>query len=203
MTKPDKSNHFFVLVLGGPSEPTAELEDALFEAGCDDALLTFRGTTGFLEFDREGSSFDEAVISAISQVEGIGDDVVVLRVEPDDVVNAAEIARRAGMSREAVRLWSSGERGNVGFPSPIAVLGPRTLLWSWAEVAGWLSQRGELEKGELRRARVLGAINARLNRRREDTLLDVLPKSMLKRLTRTNVIARSQAQRTAGKPKTV
>ena len=80
-TKSDKSSYSFTLVLDGSIGPDAELEDALFKAGCDDALLTFRGTTGFLEFDREASSFDEAVESAISQVEGIGHEITVLRVE--------------------------------------------------------------------------------------------------------------------------
>ncbi|MCK5688464.1 hypothetical protein KAI87_04295, partial [Myxococcota bacterium] len=77
----DKSSYSFILVLDGPIGPDAELENTLFKAGCDDALLTFRGTTGFLEFDREASSFDEAVESAISQVEGIGHEITVLRVE--------------------------------------------------------------------------------------------------------------------------
>jgi len=60
----------FTLVLTGISEVTSEVEDAVFEAGCNDALLLSRDGVVYLDFDRQASSFPEAVRSAIANVEG-------------------------------------------------------------------------------------------------------------------------------------
>src|SRR5690606_16929992 len=107
--------HQFALVLGELAAERHRVEDALFEAGCDDALLVFRGPIPVLEFDRESPSLEAAVLSAMRNVAGSGIGATVLRIEPDDLVSAAEIARRASVSREAVRLWAAGER-REGFP---------------------------------------------------------------------------------------
>ena len=46
----------------------------------------------YVDFDRDSDSFEEAVLTAIRDVERAG--LQVLRVEPDDFVSASEIARR-------------------------------------------------------------------------------------------------------------
>lgn len=58
----------FTLVLKNIDETSSKIEDSLYEAGCDDALINFRNNTVYLEFDRESSSLEEAVISAIKDV---------------------------------------------------------------------------------------------------------------------------------------
>ena len=55
------SGHHFVLVLSEVTENTEGLEDILFEAGCDDALIFYKNNTVYLEFDRETTSFENAV----------------------------------------------------------------------------------------------------------------------------------------------
>src|SRR5262245_66171185 len=62
----------FTLVLSGVRELTGEVEDALFEAGCDDALLGSRDAAVYLDFDRQAPSFRDAVLSAIAGVETAG-----------------------------------------------------------------------------------------------------------------------------------
>lgn len=52
--------------LTGPDSPHA---DALFEAGCDDALLTSSSGIQRAIFDREAPSFAAAVASAITAIE--------------------------------------------------------------------------------------------------------------------------------------
>ena len=64
--------HRFTLVLTGISEVSTEIEDALFEAGCDDALLWTRDGVAYLDFDREAASYQEAVQSAIADVQAAG-----------------------------------------------------------------------------------------------------------------------------------
>jgi len=63
--------HWFAVVIGGvdlisPDSPDA---DALYEAGCDDALLTSSAGVQRAIFDREAPSFATAVASAITAIE--------------------------------------------------------------------------------------------------------------------------------------
>jgi hypothetical protein len=51
-------------------------EDALFEAGCDDALVALVDGVMFLDFDREAPSMGDAIESAIMNVEQAGGKVV-------------------------------------------------------------------------------------------------------------------------------
>jgi predicted DNA-binding transcriptional regulator AlpA len=132
-------SHAFSLILAGVSESTNEMADALYEAGCDDALLGSRDGVVFLDFDREAPSFREAMLRAIADVGRAG--YGVARVEPDDLVTAAEIARRLGRSRESVRQHIVGLRGAGGFPAPVSSLKGRSPLWRWAEVAAWFADR--------------------------------------------------------------
>lgn len=77
-----RASYSFRLVLTGASELTQELEDALFEAGCDDALLGLCDGVLFLIFDREAPSFRIALTSAIADVERTGVGLELIRVEP-------------------------------------------------------------------------------------------------------------------------
>lgn len=158
-----KRSQRFVLVLRGTKEPSAELEDALYEGGCDDAILVFRNNVGCLEFDRVGESFPEAVLSALEDVGSTRIGITVDHVEPGDLVNASQIGRRLGVSREYVRLLIQGKRGKGSFPVPTSgVSGPLTL-WSWAEVVKYLYDSGVVREEEvLRNAEFIRAVNSAL-----------------------------------------
>jgi len=163
--------HSFTLILGDAPEITAAVEDALYEAGCDDATLGMRSGVTYLDFDRAAGSFEKAIQSGIRDVRRAG--FVVVRVEPDDLVTAAEIARRTSRSRESVRQLIRGERGGGGFPTPVSGVTVTSPLWRWLEVADWLTKHGT--KGEfVSHADTIGKINALLEvRRRLPTLTDV------------------------------
>jgi hypothetical protein len=62
----------FTIRLDGEHEHTPELEDRLYEAGCDDALVHSKGGLIFLDFDREGSDVYEAINSAVRSVRNAG-----------------------------------------------------------------------------------------------------------------------------------
>jgi hypothetical protein len=87
-------------------------------------------------------SLTEAVVAAVHAVEATG--LRVLRVDADDWVTVADVARRIGRSRETVRLWAAGRMGPGGFPPP---LNPDrdTTFYSWAEVLVWLRHRAALD----------------------------------------------------------
>ena len=130
--------HSFTLILGDVPEITAAVEDALFEAGCDDATLGTRSGVTYLDFDRAASPCEKAIQSAIRDVRRAG--FVVVRVEPDDLVTAAEIARRTSRSRESIRQLIRGRRGAGGFPIPVSGVTATSPLWRWLEVADWLTE---------------------------------------------------------------
>jgi hypothetical protein len=89
----------FTLVLSGFSELKPDVMDSLFEAGCDDGLLCLdEYGAPFIEFDREASSLEEAVRSAIADVHKTP--YRVLRVESEAAATVqtinAELAAAAG-----------------------------------------------------------------------------------------------------------
>lgn len=156
----------FTLVLVGVPDLDESIADALFETGCDDALLAIRAGVAYLEFDRRAPSLETAVLSAIRDVERAKHPVGVSHVEPDDLVNASETARRLGRTREYVRLLVQGKRGTGGFPSPFAGVTSTSFLWSWTHVLEWLQRQGNLEdETSLESARTIKDINAALRDR--------------------------------------
>jgi hypothetical protein len=177
--------HSFTLILGtDPSQLETALPDALFEAGCDDALLGVADGIVYLDFDREAPSLREALSSAIRQVESAN--VRVRRIEPQELVTLSEVARRTQRSPESVRLLAEGKRGKGDFPRPVRGLREGPRLWLWVEVAAWFAQyaqevlqylpprqqqpekleaaRQELDRSlqELEKARLISAFNAAL-----------------------------------------
>lgn len=152
----------FTLMISRPEVDEDTATDRLYEAGCDDALFSVSGGSYELEFDREAPCLKEAVLSAIRDVKSANTGSCVLRVVPDDLVNANAIAQRTGRTRQAVGLWTRGERGK-DFPPPVTKVGG-SLVWSWARVAEWLHRRGEADAATVHDAEALIEINAVLER---------------------------------------
>ena len=135
-----RQEYQFTFILDYAGGLNSELEDALFEAGCDDALLYQQNGILHLEFVREANSLKEGVSSAMIAITSANVPVALAGVEPGDIVTAAEISRRLRLSREYVRLLVKGERGPGKFPLPIARPTPKMHLWSWQEVAHFAQQ---------------------------------------------------------------
>lgn len=160
------SEHNFTLVITGPVD---EKLDALYDAGCDDALFGEIDAVQYGEFDREAPNLREAITSAVRAIESV-EGLRVDRVEPEDLVTLSEIAARSGRSREFIRLLIAGERGPGHFPPPVSHLRERNRLWRWSDVAEWL---GQTESEELQDALFVAALNAALElRRRQSQLAD-------------------------------
>ena len=75
----------FDVVLKGIAEITDVQADALFSAGCDDGTPASSNGRAWIHFDRETASLEEAIRSAIAQVQSAG--FFVAKVEL--VANAA------------------------------------------------------------------------------------------------------------------
>ena len=61
----------FTLIVDGPDLQEEALIEALFEAGCDDALVGRSEGIQYLEFDREAADLDDAILSAAANVEKV------------------------------------------------------------------------------------------------------------------------------------
>lgn len=173
----------FTLVLDGVDEKTKNLEDKLFEAGCDDALINFRNGTVYLDFDREEDSLENAVLSAIQAVESCGLGAKVIRILPDDLVSISDIAKRLDKDRQLVSLWVKGERRDKRspFPAPVLKLSEKSPMWRWYSVVKWLNEQEIIQDNKiLERAKFVENINAVLEERDPEikkyrhTLLDKL-----------------------------
>jgi hypothetical protein len=163
----------FTLVLaGGPADLLERHIDDFYAAGCDDALFGERDGAVYADFSREAVGLANAVSSAICDVEGTVDGVIVARVEPDALVTIADIAERLERSEESVRLLIVGKRGPGRFPVPVARLGRRkSRLWRWMDVLSWMNGRHEASSGLDRDASVIEAINGALAYRRASACL--------------------------------
>ena len=171
------SNHHFTLIVEGRDMQEDDVIDSLFECGCDDGTVGRSDGIQFVVFDREANSLDEAVLSAVNDIECVPG-LEVVRIADAGLVSMADIAARTGRTRESVRLLISGARGPGGFPAPVTDPRSRYRLWRWLEVEGWLNAYANHES-DADEDGLMIAINAslefrhyagRLNPRLQDTI---------------------------------
>jgi hypothetical protein len=161
MSSTTKIIHSFTIFFSGTEVLDDEQFDALHEAGCDDALFGVRDGVQYGAFDREAGSFSEALASAIQDVTSAVPSLQVVRIEPDELVTMAAIAKRSGLSREYIRLLSTNQRGPGGFPAPVTYADHKTRLWHWPDIAHWLTEheRAKVEV-DAHAADLVAAMNA-------------------------------------------
>jgi hypothetical protein len=120
-------------------EVTGAEVEALYEAGCSDAAVETGPLGAMIEFDREAPSLAAAITAAVRDVEKIPG-LRAVGLACDSMVTLLGISERAGVSREAVRLWAAGLRGPGGFPRPVMITPGGENIWEWEQVAPWLSE---------------------------------------------------------------
>jgi len=107
-----------------------ECLDALYEAGCDDALVGTgkKGLIG-LDFARSANNVHDAIKSAKEDVlKAIPD--ARLKESAPDYVNATEAAAYLGITRQMI---NKSYKNSADFPSPVHSTG-RTQLWHLFDV---------------------------------------------------------------------
>jgi hypothetical protein len=70
------ARYSFTLHVAGLNTDNEYYEDALYNAGCTDALIAVIDGAILIDFDRQASSYDLAVQSAIRAVEKAGGQVI-------------------------------------------------------------------------------------------------------------------------------
>ncbi len=161
---PDVKTYAFTLIVEGPDLQSDELVDALFEAGCNDALVGRADGIQYLDFDRDAKSLEEAVLSAVADVEAVPQ-LEVVRLADAGLLSMTDIASRTGRTRESVRLLVAGDRGPGGFPASVTDPRSRYRLWRASEVERWFRTHFG-DQHESREDHVRAAISAGLELRR-------------------------------------
>ena len=89
--------HSFAVAIDGVdlTSPDSADADALYEAGCDDAVLTGSPDGQQAIFDREAPSFAAAVASAITAIEGSIPGARVIAIERLAPAGAGSLPRSA------------------------------------------------------------------------------------------------------------
>ena len=77
----------FDIVLKDVSELTDEQADLLFEAGCDDGTPTACDGLAWIHFHREAVSLEEAIRSAVAQVQSSGFKISKVELDVESAVS--------------------------------------------------------------------------------------------------------------------
>jgi hypothetical protein len=77
----------FDVLLKDLSEITDEQADRLFAAGCDDGTPVSGDGLAWIHFDREASSLEEGICSAVAQVRSAGFAVSKIELDADAAVS--------------------------------------------------------------------------------------------------------------------
>ena len=153
----------FTLVLFDSVKLTEDVENALFDAGCDDATISVRNGRMYLTFSRMADSLKKAILTAIQNVTEAGIGAEILRVDDCNLVTQSDIARRIGRSRQLIHQYITGLRGPGNFPPPACNITDEAPLWYWCEIAYWLWENDMIKEDVLREAQELSAINTVLD----------------------------------------
>ncbi|MFG0682003.1 helix-turn-helix transcriptional regulator [Pseudomonas sp. xss_4] len=114
------------------------LLERLVSHGCDDALVGI-GQPGrlALSFVREASSADDAIRSALFDVQRAVPTANLIEATPD-LVGLTDVAELIGVSRQNMRKLMLVH--SIDFPPPVHH--GRTCLWHLADILAWLQKRG-------------------------------------------------------------
>jgi predicted DNA-binding transcriptional regulator AlpA len=164
----------FSLVLAGVNENTPNLEDTLFEAGCDDGLLCTYNNTVYIDFSREAQTYKVAVMTAIKAIESSVLNAKVISVDAGDYVGLSDIAELSESTRQSIALYKDGKRGKGDFPNPVQRLQGKQPLWRWSEVAAWLASQNKIEPEIADNALITEAFNQALESRVQRPLVKEL-----------------------------
>jgi hypothetical protein len=130
----DLNNYEFTLTfaLSGTQDAPARYLDALFEAGCDDAVVG-TGMSGLiaLTFNRDAQTASEAISSALRDVLQAIPDARLVEAKPD-MVGLTDVAKILDCSRQNIRKYAVG---HPNFPRPVVT--GKFQLWHLWEVAGF------------------------------------------------------------------
>lgn len=147
-------------------DPRADPEvllDALYEAGCDDALVGtgVHGTIG-LDFQRVASSARRAIESAVHDVMKAVPDAELIEISPD-YIGVSEIAELLCCTRQNARKLVK----STSFPVAMHLSG-HASIWRVVDVVDWAMNNGRKRtESDVEHFRELAAEAAAMNAERQ------------------------------------
>lgn len=119
--------------------------DALNEGPADVIVGSIDGL-GYVEIILRASTLPRAIVDALRHLHDRAPHLTPCRLE-QELAGTTELSNRLGIARETVRLWATGQRHKIGFPSPAHhVDGHR--IWDWGEVQAWAREHGQRVEAE-------------------------------------------------------
>ena len=176
-----KYYNFQIIVNGFQINTNDDMEhitDLLAGANCDDSVISSYNKTLYLDFDREADCYEQAIMSAIKDIESIPH-LKVASVDAGDYVGLSDAAELADITRSALSNYNKGIRGNGQFPAPILRITNKNPVWRWSDIASWLSANGKIEQELVDNARTVEAINMALQLRNKALLSNILAMTQL------------------------
>lgn len=146
--------------LPNPDADPEQFLNALYEAGCDDAMVGL-GQNGrvALSFTREAATAQDAVSSAITDVIRAIPGAKLIEATPD-YVGVTDIADLVGCSRQNIRKVMIENS-----QAPMPVHSGTTVIWHLAKVLDWLKHGGRFNIEE--RLVEVSLVNMKINIERE------------------------------------
>lgn len=139
--------------LPNPNDNPEAYLDALFEAGCDDAVVG-TGLPGCLalDFTRESASALAALTTAVSDVKAAIPQARLTEVGPD-LLNMSDIAdvvseQVQSITRQTVRKYAMAEVVRVKNRFPAAAVSGNSPVWHLADVLAWMLENEKLPSGQ-------------------------------------------------------
>ena len=128
------STHQFTLIVDGADLQDESVVNSLFESGCDDALVGSTDGIQFIDFDREATSWDEAVRSAVADVERV-DGVQVIRVNegrsaPAKLKSKAREEREREERKQSLMVELTSETSRTIAIDWSGALKPKGKIWA-------------------------------------------------------------------------
>ena len=156
--------------------------DALYEAGCDDALVAV-GTRGYiaLDFNCGANNPQQAIVKAYKKVLKAIPHAKLDRAEPY-LLNVTELAYQFKFTKQNMRKYVCGEMAKIDVDFPAPVISSKTSYWHVAEVAIWLTENTNIDINKSKvdtLISVWGLNQALENRRYPDKKLTQSYESML------------------------
>ena len=150
-------NFTLIFQLAKPDANSEIYIEALYEAGCDDALIG-TGKLGYLSvnFIRESNSAFEAISSAINNIKSVLTDAELIHVSPD-LVGVKELTNIFQCSRQNIQKFVN----KPTFPNPV-YKGSQNI-WHLKNVLSWFATQGhEINQELLEVTELAMSINLRI-----------------------------------------
>ena len=124
-------------------EDAEQYLDALFESGCDDAVMGV-GKKGYLaaDFTRESSSAFDAIKTAIKGITQAIPHAKLIKAGPY-IANLSEMAHLFGCTKQNLSKYARGESAN-NETFPCSIISGKVDYWYVLDVALWFYKQSKL-----------------------------------------------------------